>query len=530
MIKNYLRLLLSAFICFLFISCTGGGESGEALAGFGSETTNGPKTALFKLELHNDSLYDMAQISALPVDHNPVLNEIAEEFTVYADRDGKATLSLDTKTSYNIYISNPKTGKKYFLNSVEFNGDTTLLCSLAVPGSIRINFHNSKEFLDTVAGYVYISGYPEYISLKNPVETKEELYSVVLSSVPSSLLKGVNYAVEGSPNLVQELADTVVVQSQKTTDVNATLYYKFLSSSNSSLASDTITAITVDSQGVWMGTNSGLSQYHNMAISHFVTPQMKLENNRITAMVTDNNGDSWIGTEFGLLHAIKNGDTELFTTDNSDIPANRVTSLAVSEGNSIWVGTTEGLCYFNQKSWMHFTTLAYPLPSNSVTALALDSDSVLWGGTDRGLFSFHPDSGIKVYNNSFITTIDISKNNTKWVGTHGEGLMEIDDETWSYYTANSDGTFSNTISSVLVDSSQNVWVASASGTLFRYSDEGWYVFTGTDGSFLPSVEILDLAVDSEDNLYCATAGKGLFLLGPSAEELFKEMDEPVWDE
>ncbi|HEX4603589.1 MAG TPA: two-component regulator propeller domain-containing protein, partial [Candidatus Angelobacter sp.] len=109
------------------------------------------------------------------------------------------------------------------------------------------------------------------------------------------------------------------------------------------------------------------------------------------------------------------------------------------------------------------------LPQNSIQALLQTRDGYLWIGTQEGLVRFN---GVefKVFNKS--TTDAIRHNDVRnlyqardgvlWIGTFGGGLVQYKGGQFSEYTTES-GLSNNTVTSILEDSHQNLWVGTNDG-------------------------------------------------------------------
>lgn len=114
-----------------------------------------------------------------------------------------------------------------------------------------------------------------------------------------------------------------------------------------------------------------------------ITETDGLTSNVITALVTDQDGTVWIGTDDGLYY-YSFGSLRQINLYYQDA----VTALIVDGVNNVWVGTQIGVGYFSASSYasMHFTAANSPLVSDQITSLAYDEKTgAVYIGTDKGL-------------------------------------------------------------------------------------------------------------------------------------------------
>lgn len=135
----------------------------------------------------------------------------------------------------------------------------------------------------------------------------------------------------------------------------------------------------------------------------------KLQTENVNALVQDQNGNIWIGTNKGIkviydgYNAFKNGgngETAPVACNNITITNGafaeylmayeNITAIAVDGANRKWVGTAAGGLYLLSANGMeqleHFTTVNSPLFSDKILALGIHSRSgEVYVGSDRGL-------------------------------------------------------------------------------------------------------------------------------------------------
>ena len=108
-------------------------------------------------------------------------------------------------------------------------------------------------------------------------------------------------------------------------------------SANADLPSDTITALAIDTDGsLLLGTDQGLARFSDNEITHVD----ELDTASISAIATAPNGEIWVAT----------GDNELFyfdgtewsDTDSQNMPSSPITALLVDQTGALWIGSERG--------------------------------------------------------------------------------------------------------------------------------------------------------------------------------------------
>jgi len=155
-----------------------------------------------------------------------------------------------------------------------------------------------------------------------------------------------------------------------------------------------------------------------------------------TALVQDQQGFIWIGTQQGLVRY----DGYQFTRyrhdveDPTSLGANYVRSLALAADGRVWVGTLTGGVSIYDPANDAFQTYAHAegesgsLSNNRVDALASDASGGMWVGTNAGLDYWHPESNAFIryhhrpedatsLNDDRIRSLLIDRQGDLWVGS-----------------------------------------------------------------------------------------------------------------
>ncbi len=166
------------------------------------------------------------------------------------------------------------------------------------------------------------------------------------------------------------------------------------------LPQSTVTCILQDRQGfMWFGTQGGLARYDGHGFTVYKHDRLdpdSLAGDYIRALLEDDAGDLWIGTEAGGLSRW-HPETAAFTTyrhdpeDPSSLGSNRVNKIYQDRFGDLWVGTSaSGLDRYDRAAgtfehFRHDPADAASLSDDRVRALYEDRLGIFWVGTLGGL-------------------------------------------------------------------------------------------------------------------------------------------------
>lgn len=157
--------------------------------------------------------------------------------------------------------------------------------------------------------------------------------------------------------------------------------FKVVSSSNSALPNNDVTALTVSRNGnVWVGTSDGLVLFacgrsvfeFNCSSQPIVDPDgdgigdFLLDDVEINAVITDGANRVWVGTDGGIIVLSPSGSEQVmqFNTDNSPLFSNEIVDFTFDEETGImYIATGEGLMAYRTES-----TGAVPIAQTDIYA------------------------------------------------------------------------------------------------------------------------------------------------------------------
>ncbi|WP_444997146.1 two-component regulator propeller domain-containing protein [Aliikangiella sp. IMCC44359] len=225
----------------------------------------------------------------------------------------------------------------------------------------------------------------------------------------------------------------------------------------------TILCIFKASDGrLWVGTQTGLSWYDGYKFHTYkadTNQYSALQSDFIQTIIEDKQGYIWVGTRLGGLSRL-DPETDEFIhyqhkpDDDTSISSNDVTVLFFDHMSRFWVGTRNGgLNLFNSKTetftrYLHSPDNPNSIAGNDIRAIAEDSQGFLWLGLSGYPFAHNTDSGLNKFN---------PKDN---VFTH-----------YKYNKNEPTGLTSNSILSIYIDESDNLWLGTERSGLNYYNPQ-----------------------------------------------------------
>ena len=267
------------------------------------------------------------------------------------------------------------------------------------------------------------------------------------------------------------------------------------------LSQATVNAIVQDAQGfMWFGTQDGLNRFDGYTIQiykHDANDSLSISDNNIWSLISDRNGDLWIGTMRGGLNKYVPAENRFYHYKQEDgnphsISENYITTLFEDSNGDIWIGTrNKGLNLLNKKneSFKNFTHDEFDtssISSNTVWAICEDDSKNLWIGTSRGLskisLSYLEEPSFTTYLINFIdesesnniTALHFNHNGKLWMGGWSGSLFSLDlQKNIAEQIQNKNNSINSkmlkTIRSLYSDKDENLWIASYTSGLLRYN-------------------------------------------------------------
>lgn len=157
-----------------------------------------------------------------------------------------------------------------------------------------------------------------------------------------------------------------------------------------------VTEIDVNASGeVWLGTGLSGIRLYSSVITSSITEAEGLIDDRIRAIVFDDQDRRWIATSEGItvlenLNTVSTHYTTIFILPAPDT-LNPIEDIEMDSDGNMWVGvyvdylvTEGGVCAFNGNQWLQYT-VADGLVGPVVRALAIDGNDDVWVATSTGV-------------------------------------------------------------------------------------------------------------------------------------------------
>jgi sugar lactone lactonase YvrE len=217
--------------------------------------------------------------------------------------------------------------------------------------------------------------------------------------------------------------------------------------------------------------------------SHMTSQNTFLPSNTVNDLLPLNNGQMLIATDRGAAMYSRSQSTDqsgqwiLYDHRNSGLPNDQVLALAIDEKGNFWFATAAGVSRTTDfASWTSYSGVDLGLPGDEADALAAASDGRVYAGTLNGAAVWDGTgwTPIPQVRGNAVFALAVS-NETVWLGTsRGAGRLDFASGAWTFYPT------PNAVKHILVDSSGNVWAATAGNGLAKLVNGSWQYLTSAN--------------------------------------------------
>jgi ligand-binding sensor domain-containing protein len=258
-----------------------------------------------------------------------------------------------------------------------------------------------------------------------------------------------------------------------------------------------ISCITGSKNGnLWIGTQDagfykyehGSKEYPNGRFMQFSTKD-GLSSNHVTSILETSDGKLWIGTYNGGVN-IFDGATFSLLTVKEGIPHNLINYLYEDKYYNMWIATHGGgVCKFEEiGSPSVFGKLTYfnadnLLFSNYILSIVEDARGCMWFGSFNGSLtmydpnSFHHINTLSGMDIEFVMSpIEDQDGNIWFADDRGGGICKFNGKCFSYFTSDQ-GLSCDSIACLMLDSDNNIWIATTGGGVCKYDGRYFTYYT-----------------------------------------------------
>lgn len=284
-------------------------------------------------------------------------------------------------------------------------------------------------------------------------------------------------------------------------------------------------------KGVWASTSPSGVIYIDIAPIHFTNYQFEkgesnsLTNNYVTALIEDEPGSLWVGTEGALNHFQEQ--SGLFTAyrhranSPSSLSNNNVTCLTKTSEGRLWIGTEAGLnLLLPDKTFRRFLFDSLALASTAhfeIQCMAKDPLDRLWISTTApGLVTldprtgkssyFSPDSGLKWLSRSSLSFFACDTSGTLWIPAGNNITLKDLNTEISRKLLSEEQAAENPlhwINHIMWDR-QYVWIASAGG-IWQYDRKSKQISLKVASDENEGIAFYRIEKDRQGNLWISTS-------------------------
>ena len=259
----------------------------------------------------------------------------------------------------------------------------------------------------------------------------------------------------------------------------------------------------------------------------------------VRAIIQDENGDLWFGTNhYGVIRF--NGDTVEYFTKDEGFGNSRVNGIVEDRAGHLWFAHPQGLTSYDpaatratgRVSFTHHSTAE--LREAEVWTVTLARDGTFWLGTSVGVWRFdsatfsrfplpHPD----IENQTFliaperVSRILEDRQGDIWFGRDGYGLtryqpsatLEPEKPAFVHFTRES-GLPDNNVADLMQDAAGHLWIGTMFGGVSMYDGTSFHNFT-RDG-LIEGVEVYGFHQDKSGKIWFAAEHQGVYRYDPLA--------------
>lgn len=239
-----------------------------------------------------------------------------------------------------------------------------------------------------------------------------------------------------------------------------------------------------------------------------LVPVYEAEEQVLTCLTTDHEGNIWIGTEIhGIIQLIP---SNISTIDKDDgLPGSLTTVVTQGRDGTVYVGTTSGLAIMDASD----TTIEILFEESMITSVLSDDQNRTWVALrgqglrlldENEVQSFTAENGLL---STAVWTLYQDKQGKIWAGGATGIMTYSEEEGWQEARQIQEKLMNSDVRVIRQTSAGDLWVGTSYG-LHAFMEDTTHVYTTYQG--LKSAVILDIVETSDNMVWIATMGGGLY--------------------
>ena len=296
---------------------------------------------------------------------------------------------------------------------------------------------------------------------------------------------------------------------------------------NDGLSQAEVTSLIQDKKGyMWFGTSDGLNMYDGNEFKiyrHKGEGNLHIASSDINYLKEDAQGNIWVATNGGLSKISENRrHIQNYFHDSynlNSLSANPCIYIEEDSKGRVWIATENGLNLYEEKN-DNFKRYFINTDADRdfwINSIEEDKDGTLWIGTRNGLYYLEEHNEIinqyrYIDEEKDVLSVLQTKDGKLWIGVREDGVYIIDIETHdivhkTYDESDENSLPSNSVTSIIQDSKNRIWLATAKGLAMSYKSEGFLNYYNEENNLnsISSNEIFSTYEDASGFIWIATS-------------------------
>lgn len=209
-----------------------------------------------------------------------------------------------------------------------------------------------------------------------------------------------------------------------------------------------------------------------------------------------------------------------------DIRVERISDLYQDDEGYIWIVSNNGLVRYDGHSYVSYMHGNHDAPLlSSLHTIISDKKNILYVGSERGIYKLNKLTGkYALVKNKNIERVNVSSMvkdsfGRIWIGTDSGLIMKsANSDEYTFKNLNFENTKLSDITSLMLDSEENLWITMWREGLFRYNLKTGEFYKYSNGSLSRAYTLYQ---DTNKNIWVGTWEKGLLCI--KAEEIKEKL-------